>query len=100
MLALSRGHWRIEHACFHVKDDSFREDLHVLPRPQRGLAVGLLRSTALNLLGIPCARWLATAPTTARAEWSRRPMVALARLGKDPVADTDADRVDAQNCVR
>jgi hypothetical protein len=49
LLTLSRGHWQIENACFHVKDDSFGEDRHVLQRHQRGEVVSLLRGTALNL---------------------------------------------------
>lgn len=81
LLTLGRGHWAIENTCFHVKDDSFGEDRHVLQRHQRGLAVSLLRGTALNLLRCPCALWDPEAPMTARAEWvSSRPLTILARL--------------------
>jgi hypothetical protein len=81
LLTLSRGHWQIENACFHVKDDRFGEDRHVLQRHQRGVVVSLLRGTAHNLLRTPCRLWTATAPMTARAEWvSSRPLTVLARL--------------------
>ncbi|MDQ3413043.1 MAG: transposase, partial [Chloroflexota bacterium] len=36
LLALSRGHWRIEHTYFQVKDDSFGEDRQVLQRHRAG----------------------------------------------------------------
>jgi len=69
LLALFRGHWGIENKLFWVKDDGFGEDRHVLQRHGRGEVVGLLRSTALNLLRGSCALWPPTAPLTARAEW-------------------------------
>ena len=81
LLQLSREHWAIENTCFHVKDDSFGEDRHVLQRHQRGLNVSRLRGTALNLLRCPCPLWAPDAPMTARAEWvSSRPLTILARL--------------------
>lgn len=81
LLRLSREHWAIENTCFHVKDDSFGEDRHVLQQHQRGLNVSLLRGTALNLLRCPCPLWNPDAPLTARAEWvSSRPLTVLARL--------------------
>lgn len=81
LLALSREHWAIENTCFHVKDDSFGEDRHVLQRAQRGLNVSLLRGTAHNLLRCPCPLWTEQAPMTARAEWvSSRPLTILAQL--------------------
>lgn len=39
LLELSRGHWRIENTLFHVKDDSFGEDRHVLQRRRSGLVL-------------------------------------------------------------
>jgi hypothetical protein len=81
VLQLSREHWHIENTCFHVKDDSFGEDRHVLHQHQRGLHVSLLRGTAHNLLRTPCPLWADDAPMTARAEWvSARPLTVLARL--------------------
>lgn len=81
VLTLCREHWRIENTCFHVKDDSFGEDRHVLQCHQRGLHVSLLRGTAHNLLRTPCPLWADDAPMTARAEWvSARPLTVLARL--------------------
>lgn len=81
LLALFRGHWGIENRLFWVKDDGFGEDRHVLRRHRRGELVGLLRSTALNLLRGRCALWPATAPMTARAEWvAGHPAAILAGL--------------------
>lgn len=81
LLALSRDHWRIENTSFHVRDDSFGEDRHVLQGHQRGLVVSLLRGTAHNLLRGACPLWPADAPMTARAEWvSSRPLTILAQL--------------------
>jgi hypothetical protein len=81
LLALFRGHWGIENRLFWVKDDSFREDRHVLYRHVRGEVVGLLRSTACNLLRGRCLLWPASAPLTARAEWvAGHPAAILAGL--------------------
>jgi len=85
LLALFRGHWGIENKLFWVKDDSFREDRHVLHRHHRGEVVGLLRTTACNLLRGRCALWPDTAPLTARAEAAAaHPTAILARLCKGP----------------
>lgn len=81
LLTLSRGHWQIENTCFHVKDDSFGEDRHVVQRHRRGEIVSLLRGVALNLLRQPCSCWKPDAPMTARAEWvGSQPMIVLAQL--------------------
>ena len=81
LLALFRGHWGIENTLFWVKDDGLREDRHVLHRHARGEVVGLLRSTACNLLRGRCALWPATAPLPARVEWvAGHPAAILARL--------------------
>lgn len=69
VLALSRGHWGIENRLFHVTDDSFGEDRHVLQSRQAGTVLSLLRSTAVNVLRGHCALWTPTTPLTARAEW-------------------------------
>ncbi len=50
LLALSRGHWRIENTLFHVKDDSFGEDRHVLRRRHSGEVLCGLRNAAMMLL--------------------------------------------------
>jgi hypothetical protein len=85
LLALFRGHWGIENKLFWVKDDGFREDRHVLQRHTRGEVVGLLRSTACNLLRGRCALWPATDPLTARAERvAGHPAAILARTLKRP----------------
>jgi hypothetical protein len=81
LLALFRGHWGIENRLFWVKDDSFREDRHVLHRHARGEVVGLLRSTACNLLRGRCPLWPETDPLTARAEAvAAHPATILTRL--------------------
>jgi hypothetical protein len=69
LLALSRGHWGIENRLFHVKDDSFGEDRHVLQSHTAGTMLSLLRTAALNLLRGECGLWTAKSPLTARAEW-------------------------------
>lgn len=71
LLALSRGHWGIENRLFHVKDDSFGEDRHVLHSHVAGATMSLLRSTAVNLLRGSSPLWTPKMPLTARAEWVR-----------------------------
>jgi hypothetical protein len=81
MLRLSRGHWGIENRLFHVKDDSFGEDRHVLQSHAAGAVVSLLRATAVNLLRGECGLWTAKIPLTARAEWvNGHPSAILAAL--------------------
>lgn len=81
LLTLGRSHWALEHRLFWVKDDTFGEDRHVLQRHRRGEVVGLLRSTACNLLRGTCPLWPPTAPLTARAEWvAGHPATFLTRL--------------------
>jgi len=41
LLALSRGHWGIANRLFHVKDDSFGEDRHVLQSHAAGTILSL-----------------------------------------------------------
>lgn len=71
LLALSRGHWGIENRLFHVTDDSFGEDRHVLQSHTAGTVLSLLRATAINLLRGDATRWTTKTPLTARAEWVR-----------------------------
>jgi hypothetical protein len=69
VLALSRGHWGIENRLFHVKDDAFGEDRHVLQSHAAGNILSLLRATAVNLLRGDATLWTTKTPLTARAEW-------------------------------
>lgn len=81
LLSLSRGHWGIENRLFHVKDDSFGEDRHVLQSHTAGTLLSLLRATALNLLRGEATLWTPTTPLTARAEWiNGHPTAILAAL--------------------
>lgn len=81
LLALSRGHWGIENRLFHVKDDSFGEDRHVLQSHTAGTVFSLLRAAALNLLRGQATLWTAKTPLTARAEWvNGHPSVLLTAL--------------------
>ena len=81
ILALSRGHWGIENRLFHVKDDSFGEDRHVLQSHAAGSILSLLRATAINLLRGEAALWTTKTPLTARAEWvNGHPSAILAPL--------------------
>lgn len=81
LLALSRGHWGIENRLFHVKDDSFGEDRHVLQSHTAGAILSLLRTTALNLLRGEATLWTTKTPLTARAEWvNGHPAAVLAAL--------------------
>jgi hypothetical protein len=81
LLALARRHWGIEHRWFHVADDRFGEDRHVLQDHDRGEVLGLLRGAALNLLRGQCDLWTDAAPMTARAEWiNGHPLAILAGL--------------------
>lgn len=81
LLALSRGHWGIENRLFHVKDDSFGEDRHVLHSHAAGATLSLLRTAALNLLRGETALWTPKTPLTARAEWiNGHPTAVLAAL--------------------
>ena len=68
LLELMRGHWGIENRLFHVKDDSFGEDRHVLQSHGSGLVVSLLRATALNLLRGCCTLWKDAEPLPGRAQ--------------------------------
>jgi len=81
LLALSRGHWGIENRLFHVEDDSFGADRHVLHSHPAGAVMSLLRGAAANLLRGECRLWTAKTPLTARAEWvNGHPSTVLAAL--------------------
>jgi hypothetical protein len=69
LLALSRGHWRIENTLFHGKDDSFGEDRHVLQRHRSGAVLCGLRNAAMTLLRGSSGLWTVTDPMTARAQY-------------------------------
>ncbi len=78
LLALMRGHWGIENRLFHVKDDSFGEDRHVLCSHQSASVVSLLRAAAIGLLRGQSHLWKDQAPLTARAQaTSANPLVIL-----------------------
>ena len=67
-LSLVRGHWSIENSMFHVKDDSFGEDRHVLHKHSSGEILSLLRDAAQSLLRGVCSIWSAKEPITSRAQ--------------------------------
>lgn len=69
LLELSRGHWGIENQLFHIKDDSFGEDRHVLQGHASGTNLSALRNTALGLLRGNSRLWHSRDPLTARAEY-------------------------------
>lgn len=50
LLALKRGHWRIENALHYVKDVTLGEDRSTAHRGQGPTVLALLRDAALNLL--------------------------------------------------
>ena len=77
-LSLVRGHWGIENSLFHVKDDSFGEDRHVLQKHSSGEILGLLRNAAVSLLRGMCSLWSVKEPLTGRAQrLCAQPLVAL-----------------------
>lgn len=67
-LTLLQGHWGIENSLFHVKDDSFGEDRHVLQHHRGGAVLSLLRNAALTLLRGDCSLWSSSEPLTGRAQ--------------------------------
>jgi predicted transposase YbfD/YdcC len=68
LLRIFRGHWGIENRSFHVTDDSFGEDRHVLTSHRGAAVMSLLRQAALNLLRGRGALWSAAEPLTGRAQ--------------------------------
>ena len=67
-LTLVRGHWSIENSLFHVKDDSFGEDRHVLHKHRLGAVISLLRNLAVTMLRTTCGLWAPKEPLTGRAQ--------------------------------
>ena len=81
LLGLFRGHWGIENRLFHVKDDSFGEDRHVLHSHRSGAVVSLLRATAINLLRGRCTLWKDREPLTGRSQRTcARPALLLSAI--------------------
>jgi hypothetical protein len=68
LLRIFRGHWGIENRAFHVTDDSFGEDRHVLTSHRGAAMMSLLRQAALNLLRGQCDLWPPDEPLTGRAQ--------------------------------
>jgi len=80
LLQMHRTHWRIENRLFHVKDNSFGEDRHVLLRRSSGTNLSLLRNAALTLLDGSSRVWGPTDYKPARSQYlSARPLAALTR---------------------
>ena len=78
LLALSRGHWRIENTLFHVKDDTFGEDRQVLQRRRSGATLCALRNAAVMLLRGRRDLWADSEPMTARRQYvAARPLALL-----------------------
>ncbi len=78
LLALSRGHWGIENRLFHVKDDSFGEDRHVLMRRHSAATLCALRNAAMSLLRGTSTVWRATDWMPARSQYvNARPIAVL-----------------------
>ena len=67
-LSLVRGHWSIENSLFHVKDDSFGEDRHVMHQHSSGEILSLLRNVAVSLLRGVCSLWSCQEPLTGRSQ--------------------------------
>ena len=65
-LSLVQGHWGIENSLFHVKDDSFGEDRHVMQHHGSGAVLSLLRNAAVTLLRGRYL-WSSREPLTGRA---------------------------------
>ena len=77
-LSLVQGHWGIENRLFHVKDDSFGEDRHVMQHHGSGAVLSLLRNVAITLLMSVCSLWSSKEPLTGRAQrLGVQPTVAL-----------------------
>ena len=67
-LSLVQGHWAIENSLFHVKDDSFGEDRHVMFHHGSGTVLSLLRNVAITLLRGNCSLWSQKEALTGRAQ--------------------------------
>ena len=81
LLSLMRGHWGIENKLFHVKDDGFGEDRHVLGSHRSGAVMSLLRGAALNLLRGQSRLWEPEEPLTGRGQAvSAQPLAILGAI--------------------
>ena len=77
-LSVVRGHLSIENSLFHVKDDSFGEDRHVMGQHTSGEVLSLLQNTEVSLLRGVCSLWSPKEPLTGRAQrLCAQPAVAL-----------------------
>jgi predicted transposase YbfD/YdcC len=82
LLALKRGHWRIENTLHYVKDVVLREDASLIHRGQGPTVMALLREAALNLLRRAGVRQI-----SARLRYhSQHPAAAVALLLAPPPA--------------
>ena len=88
-LSLVQGHWGIENRLFHVKDDSFGEDRHVMQHHGSGAVLSLLRNVALTLLRGACSLWSSKEPLTGRAQ----------RLGVRPTCCPDLTLTLERPCL-
>jgi len=80
LLALSRGHWGIENRLFHVKDDSFGEDRHVLMRRQSAATLCGFRNAAMSLLRGTSTLWRAHDWMPARSQYvCARPLAVITK---------------------
>jgi predicted transposase YbfD/YdcC len=68
LAAHCRNHWGIENRLFHVKDDTFGEDRHVMGSHRSGSVMSLFRATAITLLRGRSVLWNDKDPLTARAQ--------------------------------
>ncbi len=82
LLALKRGHWRIENTLHYVKDVVLREDASLIHCGQGPTVMALLREAALNLLRRAGVRQI-----SARLRYhSQHPAAAVALLFDPPPA--------------
>jgi predicted transposase YbfD/YdcC len=83
LLALKRGHWRIENGLHRVKDVALGEDQSTIHRGQGPTVMALLREAALNLLRRSGVRQI-----SARLRYhSQHPAAAVALLLAPPPVD-------------
>ncbi len=68
ILPRCRNHWEIEKRLFHVKEDSFGEDRHVMGCHQSATVISLLRAAAISPLRGRSVLWTDKEPLTGRAQ--------------------------------
>ena len=76
MLALVRGHWRIENSVHHVRDVTFGEDASTIRSGAAPRVMAALRNAVLGLLH--CRRWRNCAAALRHYAW--RPAAHVLRL--------------------